>query len=117
MTDRHATRKFLKIVIISFVILCILGYTGYEIQKVIFGPRITVSYPKNDSTVSDSYIEVTGMAKNITSISMDDRSIFVDQKGNFNEEILLSPGYNAVTIKASDKFGRNTEKVIEVIYK
>ncbi len=41
----------------------------------------------------------------------------MDEKGNFKEEILLSSGYNAITIKASDKFGRNTEKIIEVIYK
>ena len=117
MTDRHTTRNFLKIFFISLILLCILGYTAYEIQKVIFGPRITVSYPQNDSTVSNSLIEVTGNAKNINDISLDDRKIFVDEQGNFKEEMLLSYGYNTITIKASDKFGRTTEKVVEVIYK
>jgi hypothetical protein len=117
MTDRHATRKFLKITLISLVLLCILGYTGYEIQKVIFGPRITINYPKNGSSVSDSLIEVSGVAKNINDISMDDRKIFIDEAGNFSEKLLLSYGYNTITIKASDKFGRSAEKIVEVIYK
>ena len=117
MTDRHSTRKLIQIIIISFVLLCVFGYTGYEIQKVVFGPRITVTYPVNGSSVSNSLIEVTGVAKNINDISMDDRKIFIDEQGNFKEQILLSYGYNTISIKATDKFGRNSEKIIEVVYK
>jgi hypothetical protein len=117
MTDRHATRKLLQIIIISVVALILFGYTAYEIQRVIFGPRIEVTSPKNGSLISNSLTEITGIAKNINSISLNDRKIFVDEAGNFKEEVLLSYGYNAISVKASDKFGRNTEKIIEVIYK
>ncbi len=117
MTDRHATRKFLKITIISIILLFLFGYTAYEIQRVVFGPRIKVSYPKNGSLVSNSLTEILGVAKNIKNISLNDNKIFIDEQGNFKEKTLLSYGYNAITIKASDKFGRNTEKTIEVIYK
>ena len=117
MTDRHSTRKLLKIIIISVIALFLLIYTVYEIQRVLFGPRIEVLSPKNGSLVSDSLTEVSGIAKNIKDISLDDRKIFIDEQGNFKEQVLLSYGYNAIVIKASDKFGRNTEKIIEVIYK
>ena len=117
MTDRHATRKLLKIICVSIILICFLGYTAYEIQKIIFGPRIEVLSPKNGSLISNSLTEITGIAKNIKDISMNDRKIFIDEQGNFKENLLLSYGYNAITIKASDKFGRNTEKIIEVIYK
>ena len=117
MTDRHATRKFLGIIIISLVVLILLSYTAYEIQRVVFGPRLSISFPVNGASASSSLMEVSGVAKNINNISIDDRKIFVDEQGNFKEDILLSYGYNAITIKANDKFGRNTEKVVEVIYK
>jgi hypothetical protein len=117
MTDRHATRKLLQIIIISIVVLILFGYTAYEIQRVVFGPRIVVLSPKNGSLISNSLTEITGVAKNINDISMNDRKIFVDEQGNFKEEVLLSYGYNAITIKASDKFGRTAEKIVEVIYK
>jgi hypothetical protein len=117
MTDRHATRKLFKIIAFFIILFSLLGYTAYEIQRIIFGPKIEVVFPKNGSLISNSLIEVSGIAKNINNISLDDRKIFTDEQGNFKEKLLLSYGYNAITIKAGDKFGRNIEKIIEVIYK
>jgi len=117
MTDRHATKKLLKTIIISVILLLLFGYTAYEIQKLVFGPRIVVLSPKNGTLLSDPVTEISGVAKNINNISLNDRKIFVDEQGNFKENVLLSYGYNAFAIKANDKFGRNTEKIIEVIYK
>ncbi len=95
----------------------LFGYTFYEIHRVIFGPSITIMTPTNGATVSDSLLEVSGMAKNIKEITLNGRNIFMDENGNFQEEVLLSYGYNTLQIKANDKFGSNTEKVVEVIYK
>jgi len=117
MTDRHATRKLLKIITISIILLFLFGYTTYEIQRVLFGPKIEILSPANGSLVSNSLTEVSGNAKNIKDISLNDRKIFIDEEGNFKENLLLSYGYNAFTIKATDKFGRGEEKTIEVIYK
>ena len=117
MTDRHTTKKILKIIVISIIVLCLLGYTTYEIQKLFWGPTIVVLSPANGALISDPEIEISGNAKNITEISLDDRKIFVDEQGNFNEKLLMLYGYNVISIKASDKFGRNTEKIIEVVYK
>jgi hypothetical protein len=117
MTDRHKTRKWIKITLISAAVLIVIGYTLYEIQKIVYGPRINILSPKNGITVSKSLLDISGKAQNIADISMNDRKIFVDEAGNFDEKILLSYGYNLITLKASDKFGRNTEKTLEIIYK
>jgi len=117
MTDRHATRKLIQIIITSIILLFLFGYTAYEIQKIIFGPKIENLAPENGSVVSNHLIEVSGIAKNINDISINDRKIFVDEQGNFKEKILLFYGYNPISVKANDKFGRKTEKIIEVIYK
>jgi hypothetical protein len=117
MTDRRKTRRWVKIALISFFSLLIVGYTSYEIQKVVFGPKIYISTPGNGSLISESLVNVSGKTQNVNDISMDDRKIFVDEKGNFNEQVLLSYGYNLLTMKASDKFGRKIEKTIEVVYK
>jgi len=117
MTDRHKTRRRIKIGLISLSVLIVVGYTSYEIQKIIFGPRINIINPKNGMSVSESLTKISGSTQNVNDISMDDRKIFVDEKGNFNEQILLSYGYNLITIKASDKFERKVEKTLEIIYK
>jgi len=117
MTDRHKTRQTIKTIIISLILLLFFSYTGYEIQRVAFGPKIKVLSPVNGALVSDSFTEIKGVATNIKDISINDRKIVIDEQGNFSEKILLSYGYNAISIKAIDKFGQNTEKIIEVIYK
>ncbi len=116
-TDREKNRKYLKIGIISFFALFVIGYGLYEAQRIVTGPEIALAYPLNGATVSESLMSVSGVAKNITDISLNDKKIFVDEKGNFNEQLLLSYGYNVLSVKAQDKFGRSTEKKVEVIYK
>lgn len=117
MTDRHQTRKVIRVTLITIFLLFLFGYTFFEIQKMVFGPKIVVLSPKNGGLVSQSLIEISGKTANIKSISLNDKSIFIDEKGNFSEKILLSYGYNVLTLKASDKFGRETEKTVEVVYK
>jgi len=116
MTERYQTQKHLGWILGILIIVVVLGYIGFEIKNVVLGPQITVTSPRNDATVSTSTITITGVAKNIESISLDDSRIVIDEKGNFSEERLLSPGYNALRLDASDKFGAKTEKILEIIY-
>lgn len=117
MTDRHKTRRWIKISLISISILFIVGYAFYEVQKIVYGPRIIINTPKDGSLVSQSLIDVSGITQNIKEISLNDKKIFIDETGNFSEKVLLSYGYNVLTLKASDKFDRKIEKTLEVIYK
>jgi len=117
MTERNKTKRYLFVAIIIAFVLLMVGYTAYEIQKVVFGPRITILSPENGFLATSSAIEIIGTAKNIQDISLDDNKIFTDEQGNFKEELLLSYGYNIITLKANDKFGRGTEKKLEIIYK
>jgi hypothetical protein len=117
VSERNKTKKYLLWIIISIFLLLIIGYASYEVQKVLFGPKIIVLSPMDGSLVSSSATEISGTTKNINELSLNDRKIFTDEEGNFKEEMLLSYGYNIFVLKASDKFGRNTEEKIELIYK
>lgn len=92
-------------------------YTIYQARHFLSGPELTLLSPQNGATVSDSLIEIKGHADNIVYISLNDRQIYVDQQGNFSENLLLFSGYNVITLKAKDKFGRETEKVLSLVYK
>jgi hypothetical protein len=117
MTERNKTKKYILWIIVTFLVLLIVGYTLYEVQKVVFGPKIIVLSPINGSLVSSSTTEISGTTKNIKDLSLNDRKIFTDEQGNFKEEVLLSYGYNIFVLKASDKFGRSTEQKIELVFK
>jgi hypothetical protein len=106
-----------RIVVIVLLVLIIVGYSIFQASKIISGPIIEIYSPNNGSTYNQALIEVTGIAKNAAYINLDDRPIFTDKKGYFNEKLLLSPGYNVIKLDARDKFKKYTEKRIEVILK
>jgi hypothetical protein len=117
MTERHQTQRFIRIALTLILLVILFGYTAYEIKQVVFGPRVVILSPKSGTTLSTSSVEIIGTAKNIQNISIDDQPISIDEKGNFDDEVFLSPGYNIVTLKANDRFGSQTVKTLELIYK
>lgn len=102
----------------SVVIVVILGVAGYcyhQSSRLIDGPQVTIISPLNGSSSSSPLTEIVGIAKNISKITLNDRQIFIDDNGNFSERLLLSDGYNILKIDAQDKFGKKTEKKIEIV--
>lgn len=109
------TRQIIKILPIIVVIIAVIGYSYLKTKDYIAGPQITITSPTSGSSVSNPLIEIVGFAKNISFISLNDRPIFIDDKGNFKEKLLLYPGYNIMSIKAEDRYKRTVEKRLELI--
>ena len=113
---RSDAKKILKVGLFSALIIFILVYAFIRSKGLIFGVTIKNVNLKNGETVTENVLNIDGNAKNAISLSLNDREISVDQDGNFNETVLLLPGYNTVTIKAKDKFGNSDEKDYQLIY-
>ena len=108
--------KFVKIIFFSTIILVILGYTYYQTDGYLKGPILELTEPANNSIHSQSEVMIKGYAKNISYISMNDRQIFTDQLGQFSEKILLSEGYNVIEVSTKDKYERENEKILKLVY-
>jgi len=115
--NRRKLKLSLKIITGSLFLFLILGYSLYQSRNLLMGPVITINEPKNGSTTEEQMIKIAGAAKNIKSISLDDRPIFIDEAGSFSEKLLLSNGYNIIKISAWDKFDKKTDRLIEVVYR
>lgn len=104
-----------RVSIIALVCIAIAGYALYETRNIIMGPVILVDEPTNGATTRQSLLEVRGRTKNISSITLNDRPITVDESGIFREEITLATGYNIAKISGRDRFGRQKEILVEII--
>ena len=94
-----------------------ISYAIYNSRILIAGPQINISEPQNGTTITESpLIRVKGTAQNIAFIDINDRMINVDENALFDEPILLYPGYNIIKISAKDKFDREIEEFLEIIY-
>jgi len=106
--------KFYSLIVLGVLVV---GYSAFQAQKLIRGPVITILSPLNGETYITPLIEVKGTTKNVSSITLNDRTLYIDRAGNFIDALLLIPGYNIIKLEAKDRFGAQTKKTIEIIYK
>jgi hypothetical protein len=116
MITRYGIHRLLKIGLFTLVILIVLGYGLFATHDFIIGPTISLSEPQNGSTFTQPDVWIKGQVLRIQDITLNGRSITIDDKGNFSEAVLLAPGYNIFQLVAKDKFGRNRDVRLELIY-
>ena len=105
-----------KLTIILILVLIFTLYGLYNAQTFLIGPQIVVNYPKDGQNVENSYIEISGKAKNISNLYLNGHQIFTNEDGVFKEKLLLAKGYNIIQLEVSDKFNRDTKKIIRIVY-
>ncbi|KKP85929.1 hypothetical protein A3B84_01815 [Candidatus Nomurabacteria bacterium RIFCSPHIGHO2_02_FULL_35_13] len=113
---QNDAKKILKISLLSAFLLFIVVYAFFRSKDLVLGVKIKDVNIIDGIRVIDNIVKITGNAKNAVNLSLNDRLISIDQKGNFNETIALLPGYNIINIEAKDEFGNSDEKNYKLIY-
>jgi hypothetical protein len=108
--------KIIKIIAGVVILFLLFVYGIFQARNLIKGPELLIISPQTGASTAEQVAHITGSAKHISFISLNGRQIFVDPQGNFNEELLLLPGYNLWTISAQDSFNRTISKKIEIMY-
>lgn len=108
-------KKKLKIGTLTLLFLIVGVITFINTKDIIYGTNIKITNVEDGQTFTEPFIKLSGVAKNFKNLSINDRKIFTDQTGIFNENLLLLPGYNIITIKGEDKFGKTRQKVYQLI--
>lgn len=113
---KRNTRATIKKVSIGLFALVIVGYTLFNARLLIWGPQINNIDPADGSVFESGLVKVSGTTRNITQISLNDRTIFIDESGKFGENILLSPGLNIIELHGKDKFDREINHILNYVY-
>ena len=108
-------KTIIRNVLIVLVICVIGGYAGFQSKKIISGPQITIQSPKTTSA-DNGAVDVQGIVKNVSVVTLNDRLIPIDEYGKFKEKVLLYPGYNVIKLEAKDKFGASVTKELQLVY-
>jgi hypothetical protein len=115
--SKYNTAKIIKNSIYLILIIILIGYAIFNSRIFIAGPKIIIESPENGISISESpLVDIVGRAENIAFIELNGRQINVDESANFDEAVLLYPGYNIITITARDKFEREIEEKLEIVY-
>lgn len=105
--------RLAKVVTAIFFII-VIGYAYYEVRGMLYGPRIAL--PSGTTEVSERFVTLKGTADRIATLKMNGKAITVSEDGSFAEPYLLAPGLNRVVFDAEDKYGRDTQEVLQIVY-
>ena len=105
--------RITRIAIVIFFCIAI-GYAFFEVQGVLYGPKIQVT--PGITEVHEPFITIAGRADRISSLTMNGKAVNVTGEGVFNEPYLLAAGLNRIVLDAADKYGRSRQQVIQIVY-
>jgi len=101
---------------IAVLLLLLATYAVFQARFLLLGPQISIENPRDGALVSQSIVTISGMAYNVSRITLNGRQIFTDQSGAWEEKLLVSPGVSIMTVEVRDRFGRESEESVRVIY-
>jgi cytoskeletal protein RodZ len=107
------TPKTIAVSLSIIFLMGILGYLGYQIYQFQSPPKISISSPENEVTVTENSVEVLGVTDINSTIFVNDIPIELDSQGNFQYEVELNPGVNLITVLA--KKNNSTQESIETV--
>lgn len=100
-------RIIVKFTGLAIGLLLILAYTIFQARFLISGPQILLTTSLN-LRQNIQQVSLAGKTYNISRLWLNDRPIYTDAKGNFKETLVLENGYTVATLRAEDRYGRET---------
>lgn len=92
--------------ILGIIVVAIIGFAGLKTYPLVHGPVIQVATLDDGTTLSEPLITISGIARYTQNLNINGAPVATAPDGSFGEKVLLSPGYNIITMQASDRFGK-----------
>jgi len=106
--------KVRQAVLIAVIILLFFsGYLLFQYRDAFLNPPLTVTSPQ-EGAITSSQIKIAGNTDPNATVYVNSDAVTVDQDGNFEKVINVFPGKTTISVKAVNKFSRETEKDIEI---
>lgn len=121
LADQSRLNKFVitpKIILGTMVVVAvavIVGYLVIAINKFSSPPVIDVIAP-HDQTVYQKSLAIEGKTLATAQVEINGQSVNVDDAGNFSQKVDLTPGVNYFEIKSQNRLGKESTRLIKVLY-
>ena len=117
MTRGFTAKKILRWTSIILLFVVIVGYAVFRSRDLLFGIRLTITGVTDGMTVTDPVLELKGEAHHANEIRVDNQVIPLSETGTWHDSLILAEGYNVISIRVTDKFGRIITHEYRVYYK
>lgn len=115
MSEDIPFRNIVKLILVIIGLLLMLAYVVFQARFLISGPQITIT-DQAKQLQNGRLVYLSGEAFNISHLWLNDRQIYTDAQGSFNEALVLENGYTVATLRAEDRYGRETKVSQTFVY-
>lgn len=105
------TPRLIKIGSLVLLVLVLLFYLWYQISGLSVAPKLVVSEPSSDKTITENTVGVVGQTKPGANVEINGQSVYINSEGEFRESVGLQEGLNVIKITAVNKL--NKKSVVE----
>ena len=116
MTRTINIKTYLKFGLLGILFAFIGIYSIFQIKALAQGVNLDIRGIVDGAVFNKDNLMLEGLALHANLITINGKEVSVDQDSNFSEELVLSPGYNIITIEAQDKFNKKSKEIYRVIY-
>ncbi len=113
---RYKLARPLASMLLVVPVVLIAAYAYYQSKNLLEGPSLEIVPSAFVEVLTQPLVTIRGKAERISYLTINHQQIFTNEAGEFAEQLLLAQGYNIITVTAWDRFGRLTERVLELIY-
>lgn len=93
--------------VVLFLIL-LAGFLLYQYHAAFLNPPLHITIPKEGAVVSSPGIVVVGSTDPNVTLTVNSVPVAIEDDGKFSKNITLFPGNSVITIRAINKFGKET---------
>ena len=109
---RASVRTIFFVAVAVFIVI----YVGWQFSIVLEKPGLSVSYPSEDISVSESKLFVEGKVSPGNALTINNEPVYAESGGSFKKEMELLSGMNVLEIKAVSRFGKESKIIRRVTY-
>lgn len=117
MTKTINIKKYFRIGLLSSLFVFIIAYTIFQTKSINRGVVLNIEGIKDGEMFNTPIVPIQGSAVHASHLYVNGREIAVDIKGDFKYELVMSSGYNIITVEAEDRFSKSTRKIYNVFFK
>lgn len=97
-----------SLVVICGILLALFVYLGFQYRSMFLSPALSISSPKQNAEIKGD-VTVKGKTDPGATILINNESVILNEQGEFTKNITFFPGKSLITVKAKNRFGRETE--------
>jgi cytoskeletal protein RodZ len=99
------------------VVGAVFGYLLWQFSALAGAPRLVVTNPDADVSLTGGVIEVSGHTTPGADVNVNDSPVLTDTDGNFSEKVALQDGVNAIRVTSRSKLGKASTVTRNVLAK